>query len=96
MPLTHYFFFSLCICLSSYTARIGNTLNWGMRIGLASDIAEGMSYLHSIKFIHRDLKSPNVLLTADAARQYGLVAKIADFGLTRHLIFTDDLYKFVL
>ena len=49
----------------------------GMSIAL--DIAEGLSYLHSGGVVHLDLKSPNVLLTADHT------AKIADVGLARML-----------
>ncbi|RIB03427.1 kinase-like domain-containing protein [Gigaspora rosea] len=32
-----------------------NKLEWPEKIQLASQIAEGMSYLHSIEIIHRDL-----------------------------------------
>jgi len=40
-------------------------------------IAEGMQYLQSIKFIHRDLAARNCLIAE------GMKIKIADFGLTR-------------
>uniref|UniRef100_A0AAY4ETB3 Protein kinase domain-containing protein n=2 Tax=Denticeps clupeoides TaxID=299321 RepID=A0AAY4ETB3_9TELE len=46
----------------------------------ALDIAKGMHYLHSeapVKVIHRDLKSRNVVLTADKA------LKICDFGASK-------------
>ncbi|KAK8865385.1 hypothetical protein M9Y10_010929 [Tritrichomonas musculus] len=41
------------------------------------EIGEGMTYLHSMKMIHRDLKSKNVLLDAN------LEPKIVDFGFSR-------------
>jgi len=32
-------------------------IDWNMRIRMASDIAEGMNFLHNHKILHRDLKS---------------------------------------
>jgi len=48
-----------------------------MRLEMAHGIARGMAYLHSLKLIHRDLKTHNVLLTSE------MVPKIIDFGTTR-------------
>ncbi|KAG1691126.1 hypothetical protein DVH05_027201 [Phytophthora capsici] len=43
---------------------------------LATDMAQGMSYLHEHSVMHRDLKSSNVLLDGQGT------AKISDFGLS--------------
>eukprot|EP01114_Cavostelium_apophysatum_P016978 TRINITY_DN4943_c0_g1_i2.p1 TRINITY_DN4943_c0_g1~~TRINITY_DN4943_c0_g1_i2.p1 ORF type:complete len:1797 (+),score=541.41 TRINITY_DN4943_c0_g1_i2:200-5590(+) len=58
-------------------------LDWPLRVKIAIDIAAGMLYLHSAKppIIHRDLKSPNVLMAALSA-DANIVAKVADFGLS--------------
>eukprot|EP00698_Gefionella_okellyi_P005534 TRINITY_DN15046_c0_g1_i1.p1 TRINITY_DN15046_c0_g1~~TRINITY_DN15046_c0_g1_i1.p1 ORF type:complete len:568 (+),score=109.89 TRINITY_DN15046_c0_g1_i1:114-1817(+) len=46
---------------------------------MALDVARGMAFLHSAQppIVHRDLKSPNLLITD------GFSIKITDFGLTR-------------
>ncbi|XP_034042404.1 mitogen-activated protein kinase kinase kinase 20 isoform X2 [Thalassophryne amazonica] len=54
----------------------------------ATEIARGMHYLHAeapVKVIHRDLKSRNVVLTADK------VLKICDFGASRFLTHTTHM-----
>jgi Leucine-rich repeat (LRR) protein len=45
-----------------------------VRQGMASDVARGMAYIHSLGHFHRDLKSGNVLVTENWR------AKVADFG----------------
>lgn len=55
-------------------------LSWKRRLNIALDVARGMEYLHNLahqSFIHRDLKSSNILLGDDFR------AKVADFGLVK-------------
>ncbi|XP_076158974.1 protein kinase Npk [Alosa pseudoharengus] len=63
-------------------------MNMGQVMTWAVDIAKGMHYLHSeapVKVIHRDLKSRNVVLTADK------VLKICDFGASKFLSHTTHM-----
>ncbi|TKW32791.1 hypothetical protein SEVIR_2G190400v4 [Setaria viridis] len=56
------------------------TLNWGARVQIVLEAAQGLDYLHkgcSPPIIHRDVKSGNILLGRN------LQAKIADFGLSK-------------
>ena len=66
---------SLADVLSS--ASFEQYATWaGSLLSIASDVANGMAYIHYNNMLHRDLKPGNVLLDAQ------WVAKIADFGTT--------------
>lgn len=58
---------------------LARQLDWPRRLTIALDAAKGMLYLHSHKppIIHRDLKSPNLLID----RHWR--AKVTDFNLSR-------------
>ena len=47
---------------------------------VASGVANGMFYLHKMKYMHRDIKPSNVLLSGDPKTEK-FVAKLTDFGL---------------
>ena len=51
-------------------------------LSLAKGIAAGMHHIHTMKIVHGDLKAGNVLLQKS---HQGLVAKVADFGLSAKL-----------
>jgi len=54
-------------------------LEWRHIVKMATDVARGMSYLHSAKppILHRDLKSANLLVDEN------FNVKVSDFGLSR-------------
>ena len=52
-------------------------LPMSLKIKLATQAAQGMHFLHTWGIVHRDLKSPNILLDDKWN------AKISDFGLTK-------------
>lgn len=54
-------------------------LTWARCLGIAADVARGMTYLHahSPPILHRDLKSLNILIDENWR------GKVADFGMTR-------------
>ena len=52
----------------------------------AAEIAKGMEYIHAQHgIIHGDLKPANVLLKTHKADRRGYIAKVADFGMSRHV-----------
>jgi insulin-like growth factor 1 receptor len=53
---------------------------------IAAQIATGMAYLTSLKFVHRDLAARNCMVTDN------LTVKIGDFGLTRD-VYESDYYR---
>uniref|UniRef100_A0A8C7IBW8 mitogen-activated protein kinase kinase kinase n=1 Tax=Oncorhynchus kisutch TaxID=8019 RepID=A0A8C7IBW8_ONCKI len=59
--------------------RAGRKVTPSLLIDWAMGIAGGMNYLHLRKIIHRDLKSPNMLITYDDA------VKISDFGTSKEM-----------
>ena len=59
---------------------------WEDRLRVACEVADGMCHIHRLRFLHRDLNSRNVVLTAD------MRAKICDFGAARRLAAGQDAF----
>ncbi|EGG25213.1 RasGEF domain-containing protein [Cavenderia fasciculata] len=73
---------SLYSLLSNPTIEV----SWGLRLQIASEIAKGMQHLHSHNpsVIHRDLKSPNILMHATVEGP-APVSTIIDYGTSTAL-----------
>eukprot|EP00966_Prymnesium_polylepis_P138328 3196423-Prymnesium_polylepis.1 len=60
----------------------GRVLSYARRLVILSDVARGLAHLHhELKMVHRDVKSANVLLTAERSAR----ACVGDFGLARSM-----------
>ena len=64
--------------LSSFISKSGLPLATDLAVGLVSQIARGVQSAHSAGLVHCDLKPGNVMMD-------GLVAKVADFGVSVRL-----------
>ncbi|KAE8734736.1 Serine/threonine-protein kinase HT1 [Hibiscus syriacus] len=67
------------------TRRQNRAVPLKLAVKQALDVARGMAYVHRLGFIHRDLKSDNLLIAADKS------IKIADFGVARIEVQTEGM-----
>ena len=67
-----------------------DTLNSRILIQWSYDIAQGMKFLYKSQIMHGDLAARNVLITDNPIKSCRLIAKVADFGLSKDFA---QLYK---
>ncbi|CAB4284986.1 unnamed protein product [Prunus armeniaca] len=80
------FLLKFCTCCDM-TVKAKGSLSFGMRLQIALGSAKGILYLHNEAnppILHRDIKATNILLDSN------LMAKVADFGLSRLAPLQDD------
>ena len=66
-------------------------VSWQQKLKILQEIAKGMIFLHNNSYIHRDLKSLNILLCSELKKSNDLIElKISDFGLSRE--FSEDSF----
>ncbi|PNW80138.1 hypothetical protein CHLRE_08g379500v5 [Chlamydomonas reinhardtii] len=60
-------------------------VEFGTTLATLLEVASALQYLHSLGFIHCDLKPENVLLKASPGDPRGFTIKVSDFGLSELL-----------
>ncbi|CAI2163025.1 16492_t:CDS:2 [Funneliformis geosporum] len=63
--------------LREYISLHGQNIETKLRLRFAYDIAKGLNFLNSVKIVHRDIRSENIVITEHQ------IAKITNFKLSR-------------
>ena len=63
--------------LLQYLVYVQVALTPAQRVHILTGVSRGLAFMHDRRFMHRDIKAHNVLLTCGMG---GFVAKLADFG----------------
>jgi len=70
-----------CGNLKEYLYNQANQISFGFKLKVAMNVAGALNYMHSMnpKIIHRDLKSPNILMVS-LNESSDIICKVSDFG----------------
>ncbi|KAG2438990.1 hypothetical protein HYH02_010781 [Chlamydomonas schloesseri] len=63
----------------------GGALNLAAMLETAADVAKAMVHMHAANVLHSDLKARNIMLKSSGTEGRGIVAKVADFGLSTRM-----------
>jgi hypothetical protein len=69
-------------------ANTSSALTAKGKLGIISGVATGMAHLGAKRFVHRDLAARNCLVST------GMIAKVADFGLSRSGVSSSGYYYY--
>ncbi|GIL61307.1 hypothetical protein Vafri_15698 [Volvox africanus] len=60
-------------------------LNLAAMLETAADVAKAMVHMHAANVLHSDLKARNIMLKSSGTEGRGVIAKVADFGLSTRM-----------
>ncbi|PNG99656.1 Mitogen-activated protein kinase kinase kinase MLT, partial [Tetrabaena socialis] len=63
----------------------GGALNLCAMLETAADVAKAMVHMHAANVLHSDLKARNIMLKSSGTEGRGIIAKVADFGLSTRM-----------
>ena len=73
--------------LESYLQKHSNDVTQFKKIRFVVGITEGLVYLATRGFVHRDIATRNVLLNSE------LTPKVSDFGMSRNTTASNNYYR---
>ncbi|KAG2443736.1 hypothetical protein HXX76_002082 [Chlamydomonas incerta] len=76
---------SLKDALDQHAFMQGGSLNLAAMLETAADVAKAMVHMHAANVLHSDLKARNIMLKSSGTEGRGIVAKVADFGLSTRM-----------
>lgn len=77
------------VTLREVVARNGGPLDYRAVVPIAEQVLDALAFLHSRKFIHRDISSDNIMLTHDDSGEPRV--KLIDLGIAKSLEVTSNL-----